>query len=241
MRVPNISIVLATVWCLVSTAAEEQKRGPSGFTGVRGKKSFEDEDFEMRDIEDKRAPSGFLGMRGKKPFEGWTSLDYPEVGIKRAPSGFQGMRGKKGLDYVEVLEKRAPSGFLGMRGKKEYDDMFEKRAPSGFLGMRGKKDLETVLLPEESKRAPNGFFGMRGKKPSRSAGFFGMRGKKYPYEFRGKFVGVRGKKMSNEAVPPPEYYEEFGKLGQGLDINQLMLLLTENDGYNLAKETGQDY
>lgn len=34
---------------------------------------------------------------------------------------------------------------------------------------------------------------MRGKKvPS---GFFGTRGKKGPFEFRGKFVGVRGKKV----------------------------------------------
>lgn len=51
---------------------------------------------------DKRAPSGFLGMRGKKPSSS-SSASFPvaatypeEVLYKRAPSGFLGMRGKKG-------------------------------------------------------------------------------------------------------------------------------------------------
>lgn len=55
-----------------------------------------------------------------------------------------------------------------------------------------------------------------------------MRGKKYPYQFRGKFVGVRGKKASNE-VYGPDYYDdddELERLTQELDWNQLMLLLT---------------
>ncbi|XP_053648992.1 tachykinins [Cherax quadricarinatus] len=147
-------MVLAVPW--------RAKKAPSGFLGMRGKKSDEEVFGEAgyhSDLETllKRAPSGFLGMRGKK-----------------APSGFLGMRGKK-----------APSGFLGMRGKKLYDDDSEmdayiqaltamvegeqKRAPSGFLGMRGKKSPYGVTTDEEmedmaslDKRAPSGFLGMRG-------------------------------------------------------------------------------
>jgi hypothetical protein len=97
----------------------------------------------------------------------------------------------------------------------------------GFVGMRGKKEYDELM---EEKRAPSGFFGMRGKKMPRQSGFFGMRGKKYPYEFRGKFVGVRGKKASDN--PESDYYNnvDLNTLGQDLDLNQLMLLLTENDG-----------
>lgn len=47
---------------------------------------------------DKRAPSGFFGMRGKKPYEEFAPLDYPMFYYKRAPSGFFGMRGKKEAD-----------------------------------------------------------------------------------------------------------------------------------------------
>nr|XP_027235578.1 tachykinins-like [Penaeus vannamei] len=126
------------------------KKAPSGFLGMRGKKSDEqvfagnEVDSELESLL-KRAPSGFLGMRGKK-----------------APSGFLGMRGKK-----------APSGFLGMRGKKMYrmrrcgrlsppscEQQQQKRALVGFLGMRGKKadydeDFEdTWASPAFEKRAP---------------------------------------------------------------------------------------
>lgn len=104
----------------------------------------------------------------------------------------------------------------------------DKRTPMGFFGMRGKKDYDDEILDEE-KRSPSGFFGMRGKK-MRSSGFFGMRGKKYPYEFRGKFVGVRGKKSTDTLGP--DYYNngpDLGNLGQDLDLNQLMLLLTDNE------------
>lgn len=121
-------------------------------------------------------------------------------------------------------DKRAPSGFMGMRGKKEFDDYMNKRTPSGFFGVRGKKNYDTFI--DETKRAPpSGFFGMRGKKQPARSGFFGMRGKKYPYEFRGKFVGVRGKKSSNEI----DDLEDDVRLPQQLDLNQLMLLLTENN------------
>jgi len=137
-------------------------------------------------------------------------------------------------------------------GKKDYDyeneaynsAYMDKRAPSGFMGMRGKKSFETMA--EEMKRAQmSGFFGMRGKKqPSRSS-FFGMRGKKYPYEFRGKFVGVRGKKSSNEVGDYGYLNGHLGndlslsQLAEGLDLNQLMLLLTDNN--DVSWGNGNEY
>lgn len=141
------------------------------------------------------------------------------------------------------IDKRAPSGFMGMRGKKDYDmDEMDKRTPSGFFGMRGKKNYEVVF--DETKRAapPSGFFGMRGKKQPARSGFFGMRGKKYPYEFRGKFVGVRGKKMSNDLDEDFESNmdDDVTRLGQQLDLNQLMLLLTENSKNNIDNYYAQD-
>lgn len=54
-----------------------------------------------------------------------------------------------------------------------------------------------------------------------------MRGKKYPYEFRGKFVGVRGKKVSQEI--PDKMNFDLNSLKQELHSNQLMLVLTEQN------------
>jgi hypothetical protein len=95
---------------------------------------------------DKRAPSGFMGMRGKKEWEdypgmdwGWSDMtgleDQDQMEEKRgAPSGFFGVRGKKGPSsgFFGMRGKKGPSssGFFGMRGKK---------GPSGFMGVRGKK------------------------------------------------------------------------------------------------------
>ncbi|XP_066140099.1 tachykinins [Euwallacea fornicatus] len=260
------SLISLTLLLSTCSKADDQhhKRVPSGFTGVRGKKSIPDDAY-AEDVENnnsiqqqteytlletetqtssplnyllaKRAPSGFFGMRGKKP---WTYAQYPEELYKRAPMGFVGMRGKKdvsedrsGFIYDDPL-KRAQMGFFGMRGKKFWIGANDaqgdsKRAPMGFVGMRGKKDFEDPQSYYESdKRAPSGFFGMRGKK--QPSGFFGMRGKKYPYEFRGKFVGVRGKKSSDVTIPVDYYGDSnMDKLSDELDINQLMLLLTDEE------------
>ncbi|KAF5288421.1 hypothetical protein FQR65_LT02073 [Abscondita terminalis] len=258
-----ISLVSAT-FNNVYAVEQPKRRAPSGFTGVRGKKSIPETAYSdtsqlvpdpsetvLDDDIEKRAPSGFMGMRGKKPFPDPDAF----VGNKRAPSGFMGMRGKKDNDFnslVEDYEKRAPSGFMGMRGKKDLDDdlhsngYVDKRAPNGFMGMRGKKSYDDMV--DEMKRAVmSGFFGMRGKKqPSRSS-FFGMRGKKYPYEFRGKFVGVRGKKSSNE-VGDYGYLNghvdnelQYPQTVGDLDLNQLMLLLNSNNGLEWSHDNGNDY
>lgn len=68
---------------------EKEKRKPSGFVGLRGKKSVNNDDYY--DFE-KRAPMGFQGVRGKKSeYSNFIGTDD-----KRMPvAGFFGMRGKK--------------------------------------------------------------------------------------------------------------------------------------------------
>jgi len=69
---------------------EQEKRKPTGFTGVRGKKSVNNDDYYEYE---KRAPMGFTGVRGKKS-------EFP--------------------DFVSPQDKRVPvAGFFGMRGKKQ--------------------------------------------------------------------------------------------------------------------------
>lgn len=122
-----LPVFLATVTCICASDP------PSGFTGVRGKKSISDSAYSEptqtveevnsgqaeivngRDatsnvisgpVLDKRAPSGFMGMRGKKPIDEWVAANQPEYSMgyfKRAPSGFLGMRGKKENFYGKLL------------------------------------------------------------------------------------------------------------------------------------------
>lgn len=106
MNLMALAVVVLATLCAAATAEEHHERVPSGFTGVRGKRSVPDSSYLNDDLKavegatssdkDKRAPSGFVGMRGKKP-DTWEGT-YPEgLYIKRAPSGFMGMRGKKEL------------------------------------------------------------------------------------------------------------------------------------------------
>lgn len=143
----------------------QEKRVPSGFMGMRGKKYF---GF-------KRAPSGFMGMRGKKNYE---EVDGNSIYDEDLESElYQELMDERLLmsnlmedNQMNEMEKRAPSGFMGMRGKKSIsnNDYFEsesKRAPMGFQGVRGKKSQFENFLVTEDKRGPiTGFFGMRGKK-----------------------------------------------------------------------------
>lgn len=69
---------------------EKDKRKPSGFVGLRGKKSVNNDDYYEFE---KRAPMGFQGVRGKKS-------EFP--------------------DFIGSDDKRVPvAGFFGMRGKKQ--------------------------------------------------------------------------------------------------------------------------
>uniref|UniRef100_A0A6B2E8Z0 Putative conserved secreted protein n=1 Tax=Phlebotomus kandelakii TaxID=1109342 RepID=A0A6B2E8Z0_9DIPT len=202
---------------------DSYKRAPSGFLGMRGKKESEHvwpplEDFQVEQEitqpldEEEQLEQVYSKLDQERELLARLSEMYGLHlwdGDKRAPSnGFFGMRGKK---FADDMDKRAPMGFQGMRGKKwsemdeEFEEDVEKRAPQlGFHGMRGKKDVTDVLMAESGeKRAPAaGFFGMRGKKlpgfriSADRRNLFGiMKSKKGPYEFRGKFVGVRGKKI----------------------------------------------
>lgn len=162
----------------------------------------------------KRGPSGFMGMRGKK--SSWDPL-------------YELLQNYENNDLDDEVEKRAPaSGFFGMRGKKWTDlgvDEVDKRSPSmGFFGMRGKKENGNYVSSrfnslEGAKRSPQmGFHGMRGKRSvdhersrGNNYGLFSVM-KKAPYDFRGKFIGVRGKKSEqnvfNQYVDAPPIFEK---------------------------------
>lgn len=90
-----------------------------GFFGVRGKKFGDyDLGYNYNALlSEKRAPSGFVGMRGKKSsvdmFDD-SEIDDPQVfdynyHEKRAPSGFLGVRGKK---LYEFAQQQQPSNFM---------------------------------------------------------------------------------------------------------------------------------
>lgn len=105
MRRAGLYCLASLALAAVCAATDDRKRAPSGFTGVRGKKSvapdapFADPDSGQQD---KRAPSGFMGMRGKKPYP--LALYEEAEAYKRAPSGFLGMRGKKDAELVNYGE-----------------------------------------------------------------------------------------------------------------------------------------
>ncbi|KRT81678.1 hypothetical protein AMK59_5853 [Oryctes borbonicus] len=108
-----------------------EKRVPSGFLGLRGKKFYDYMGFDDDETPfyEKRVPSGFFGLRGKREFE-----DEIEDDKRAAPENrFFGMRGKK---------MPARNGFFGMRGKK-YPYEFRGK----FVGVRGKR-LNEIGAPE---------------------------------------------------------------------------------------------
>lgn len=115
-----LAIIYATIY--FNEGSETSKRAPSGFTGVRGKKSVED--------------SAFSELK--------TSVAENDSGQNEMLNGAV----REESNPINSFEKRAPSGFLGVRGKKpnawyyqqELSDGYYKRAPSGFLGVRGKKE-----------------------------------------------------------------------------------------------------
>lgn len=200
------------------------KRAPSGFMGMRGKKFLE--------TAYKRGPSGFLGMRGKKSYsDPLIDLLLQKYESNELNNGHWDRQDDSSLsDYSENglyndMDKRAlANGFLGVRGKK-WDEMMEefaKRSPgaSGFYGMRGKKENRYYGSSRYNnlggeKRSPKmGFHGMRGKRSvhedNNVYGFFSVM-KKVPYEFRGKFVGVRGKKSEDNYIAQTRQEQNFEK------------------------------
>ncbi|XP_065095731.1 tachykinins isoform X2 [Ochlerotatus camptorhynchus] len=103
-----------------------EKRAPSGFLGMRGKKGT---DVINGYSGVKRAPSGFLGLRGKRD-----SIDGYNERRKRGPfTSYLGMRGKE--EPLRFLSRA--SGFYGSRGKKY-------KYFGSFVGVRGKRYLKDI-------------------------------------------------------------------------------------------------
>ncbi|KAH8369234.1 hypothetical protein KR009_005190 [Drosophila setifemur] len=139
---------------------------------------------------EKRAPTGFTGMRGKRPNQeddGGDGEDATELMLKRAPvNSFVGMRGKKDVSH-QHYKRAALSEFWHTFFKKAYDVRGKKQRFADFnkfVAVRGKKSgleedgadtgdwegqqqylVQPWLNVWGDKRAPNGFLGMRGKRP----------------------------------------------------------------------------
>ncbi|XP_055850048.1 tachykinins isoform X2 [Episyrphus balteatus] len=117
------------------------KRAPSGFTGMRGKRPLS---FPFDG--GKRTPNAFFGVRGKR--------DYKRSAAEQFQPEFLGFRNK----------------FVGVRGKKDSNTAKLHRLETQMLGLpvNNYRSLSRFLIdsPEymSLKRAPSGFVGMRGKR-----------------------------------------------------------------------------
>ncbi|CAL7939317.1 unnamed protein product [Xylocopa violacea] len=154
---------------------EWKKRAPMGFQGTRGKKTS----FATLDEFDKRGVISFHGAQDTNDTLD-NYLDY-----SNNPVSYE----KRSMDFQDTggdSFKRARMGFHGMRGKRDATDMYEydsgsARTPMDYQGINNQGKSLSVYKVE--KRSPYRYLGARGKKNPR-------------WEFRGKFVGVRGKKSS---------------------------------------------
>lgn len=117
-----------------------EKRAPSGFLGMRGKKAA---DVRSTYPESKRAPSGFLGLRGKRESE-----DYYIESNKRSPfTSYFAMRGKNEpmvLGSDEFYSQLDRMNWPINSQRLEINRTPPKRVPNGFLGVRGKKWTDTM-------------------------------------------------------------------------------------------------
>lgn len=164
---------------------------PSGFLGVRGKKSnnyieneydaatYNDNDFYdeyLDEQQQKRKPQGFVGLRGKKAAE-----ETPDFVIaKRVPvTSFFGIgsRGKKEPSFNDYYSS---SKYFGVRKKPSNSNSYMK-----FVGVRGKKSVKREarqfrLDDNSHNHFSNGLrmLQRRGSAapPDKSIGFVGMRG-----------------------------------------------------------------
>lgn len=120
-----------------------EKRAPSGFTGMRGKRPLS---FPFDG--GKRTPNAFFGVRGKRDFKRSAAEQFqPEfLGFRNK---FVGVRGKKDSNALNL--HRLESQMLGSPVSNNYrsltrflidapEFMSLKRAPAGFVGMRGKRE-----------------------------------------------------------------------------------------------------
>ena len=155
-----------------------EKRAPMGFHGMRGKKLILD---PWQDL-DKQEVMGFEGLQHRKD----TLDDYLDYSMN--PSDYE----KRAADFQDIKSgrdsfKRARMGFHGMRGKRNVGEIYESNSSPtqttiGYQGLSNRAN--NLAVYEIEKRSPFRYLGVRGKKNPR-------------WEFRGKFVGVRGKKASS--------------------------------------------
>lgn len=214
-------IILLTVLLAYVSAQEVVRRVPQGFLGMRGKKYFE---VGGPDQLYKRKPQFFVGVKGKKGL-------YDDAEYKRVPMGFVGMRGKKTLmsdfmNYPESFEyvpKRSGS-LIGQIDYSTDDNIPEYPVLNEVIEeyLQKLRDENTEVPAETSDVDDSGLFTNEVGKRANIHKFFGVRGKKsgqvkrpYDVSFRGKFIGVRGKKdLKNSGQEPFEVNEPWTKRRQ---------------------------
>ncbi|XP_049886062.1 tachykinins-like isoform X2 [Pectinophora gossypiella] len=240
-----IFVIICHLIYMIS-AQEVVKRVPQGFVGMRGKKYT---DIDSAEVEHffKRKPQFFVGVKGKKSF--LNPLEQDALNYKRAPMGFVGMRGKK--EYLTEDNMYYPDGYSylpkpagSLIGQIDYSTNDEiKHSDTPMLNeliTEYLQKLENVNSGEFVSKLPRAvdetsdehFTNEIDKRAANIHQFFGVRGKKsvhnkrpYDLTFRGKFIGVRGKKdakyngmqelkfLLDQSAPWPKRKTQMGFFG----------------------------
>lgn len=189
-----------------ASSQELNKRSPQGFLGMRGKK-YSENDFEHFF---KRRPQFFVGVKGKKSL-----LSQPEVPdiYKRAPMGFVGMRGKKEFNQFSDSGGYDLPPYGSLIGQIDYatNGFDDSTKPIPFLKYLLTEYFQALTNPEENVNLNFDFdnqtatenvdFNDIENQSATIPQYYGVREKKsvqtkrpFDVNFRGKFIGVRGKK-----------------------------------------------
>lgn len=199
----------------IISSQEIGKRVPQGFLGVRGKKFY---DTDGIDHFYKRKPQFFVGVKGKKNLMDYLASN--EQYEKRAPMGFVGMRGKKDSDDdliyspAEYIPRQGSLiGQIDYTSNEDFPNMeFLNQLLFEYQKLKQSTMDSNEMKANESNELP--FDGLNDltvnsmtKRAAKMHQFYGMRGKKvaeakrpFDLSFRGKFVGVRGKKDGRNSM-----------------------------------------
>lgn len=228
IKIRTFFVIVVLQMLNMISCQEVAKRVPQGFLGVRGKKYYDTEEVEHLY---KRKPQFFVGVKGKKNILDYLQSNYEQY-YKRAPMGFIGMRGKKDSDEFAEQSPFSSLEYVPKRGSLIGQiDYSAEEVPEIDYGYINEllQEYERQRELKNSLEEANDHSAMMTKRATKLNQFFGVRGKKankrpFDLSFRGKFVGVRGKKdlgnlnevkflMNNEAPWPKRKGQMNGFFG----------------------------
>ena len=168
----------STVYQSICDKNEDIAGASAGFQESRGNRIILDALEEL----EKRTDMDFHGLRGKKdPFDNYFDYSITPSDYEKRAVDLQDSEGSESF-------KRARIGFHGMRGKRDAAQIYGSNSSNARTTMGYRQGISNrgneLAAYEIDKRSPFRYLGVRGKKNPR-------------WEFRGKFVGVRGKKSSS--------------------------------------------